>query len=286
MKKTLYFLVLSLFFACKSQVLPPQHPDLSERNYQDYCKNLQEARSNKNYFKEAAALANLKEPSDQVYKFLYKSIKQHDTLCYKIHEFQDNYKSAGFQVSIISNDTTKWKKLCKECEKIVPIEKYYVKKDQNEFAYKKKIAMAQIKLDTNLIDKKLIASLAKIDEKDQRIRGLASNKIKFEKWTEQVQLDSLNLFQIDAIFKAENGYPSLQKVGYDQVMTPWFVLQHQTSIPIRKKYLHYLEEAVQKGYLNKNLLENYKIRTLNHEEKEIIELNKRNYPAPKSNLAF
>ena len=58
-------------------------------------------------------------------------------------------------------------------------------------------------------------------------------------------------------------------------MTPWFVLQHQTSTPIRKKYLHYLEEAVQKGYLNKNLLENYKIRTLNHEEKEIIERNKR-----------
>ena len=100
MKKILYFLALSLLFACKSQVLPPQHPDLSERKYQDYCKNLQEARSNKNYFKEAIALANLKQLSDQVYKLLRKSIKQHDTLCYKIYEFQDNYKSTvSFQSS-------------------------------------------------------------------------------------------------------------------------------------------------------------------------------------------
>ena len=270
MKKILYFLALSLLFACKSQVLPPQHPDLSERKYQDYCKNLQEARSNKNYFKEAIALANLKQLSDQVYKLLRKSIKQHDTLCYKIYEFQDNYKSAGFQVCIISNDTTQWKKLCRECEKIVPVEKYYVKKDQNEFAYKKKITIAKSKLDTTLMDKKMIAQLAEIIEKDQRIRGMANNKIKDEKWAEQIRLDSLNLFQIDAIFKAENGYPSLQKVGYDEVLTPWYVLQHQTSIPIRKKYLHYLEEAVQKGYFNKNMLDNYNERTLNHEEKEII----------------
>lgn len=220
-------------------------------------------------------MANLKQPSDQVYKLLRKSIKQHDTLCYTIHEYQDNYKTSGFQMSIISNDTTQWKKLCKECEKIVPVKNYFIKKDQNEFAYNKKKAMAQSKLDTTLIDKKLIALLAEIIEKDQRIRGMANNKIKFEKWTEQVQLDSLNLFQIDAIFKAENGYPSLQKVGYDQLTTSWFVLQHQSSIAVRKKYLPILEEAAQKGYLNKNLLENYKERTLSMEEREIIERNKR-----------
>jgi hypothetical protein len=268
MKKVIYFLVLILF-SCKTQEFPPKHADLSDREYDKYCKQLKEAREKKDYYSEGVSLCNLKQSPEKIYKLLHKSIKQHDTLCYQIHQYQDYYKSNGFQVNILRSDTTRWKGLCAKCEKIVPVENYYEKRDKQELAYKKKKAMLESKLDTNLLDKKLIASLAIIIEKDQRIRGMANLKEKDRRWKEQVQLDSLNLIEIDAIFKAEGGYPSLKKVGYDQIMTPWYVLQHQTSSIIRRQYMHFIEEAVQKGELNKNVLDNYRERTIGIEEREI-----------------
>jgi hypothetical protein len=268
MKKVIYFLVLILF-SCKTQEFPPKHADLSDREYDKYCKELKEARAKKDYFSEGVSLCSLKQPPEKIYKPLHKSIIQHDTLCYKIHQYQDFYKSNGFQVNILRSDTTRWKGLCAECERIVPIENYYEKKIKEELAYQKKRDIAKSKLDTTLFDKKLIASLAVIIEKDQRVRGMANLKEKDRRWGEQKQLDSLNLIQIDAIFKVEGTYPRLQKIGYDQLMTPWYVLQHQSSSVIRRKYMHFIEEAVQKGELNKNVLDNFRERTIGIEEKEI-----------------
>jgi hypothetical protein len=267
MKQIVYFLILILF-SCKTQDCPKRHTDLSERDYDKYCNRLKEAISKKDYFNEGSALCNLKQPPEKVYKLLNKSIKQHDSLCYQIHQYQDNNKNYGFQVSIIKIDTARWKKLCAECEKIVSSEKYYEKKSKEELTYKKERAIRENKLDTSLLDKKLIDHLAEIIEKDQRIISLKNPKEKEARNKERLHLDSLNLIEIDAIFKKEGGYPSLQKVGYDQIMTPWYVLQHQSSSIIRRKYMHYIEEAVQKGYINKNILVNYKDRTLGIEEHE------------------
>jgi hypothetical protein len=263
--KNIFYCLILLLFACKTQDISPKHVDLSEREYNQYCTMLKDARAKKDYFNEGTALCNLKQPSKKVYKLLQKSIKNVDTLCYKIHEYQDNNINSGFQVSIIKIDTIRWGKLCKECEKIVPLENYYIKKSKNELAYKKKMAIAKGKLDTTLIDKKMVDLLSEIIEKDQRIRGLVNQREVVLRWQEQKELDSLNLHQIDAIFKSEGGYPSLQKVGYDQVLTPWYVLQHQPSAEVRRKYLPILEEAVKKG-LSKNLFDNYLERTITIEE--------------------
>lgn len=263
---TLLLLVQSL--NCKAQDCPPKYLDLSERLYNDYCSRLKDARAKKDFYQEGLALANLKQSPEQVFGLLHKSIKQHDTMCYKIHEFEDLNKNNGFQIILVKTDSVKWKTLCAECEKNIPFEDYFIKKQKKELAYKQKKALLENKLDSNLLDKKLITLLTEILEKDQRIISLKNPKEKEARNKERLYLDSLNLIDIDVIFKKEGGYPSLQKIGYDQIMTPWFVLQHQPSVVIRKKYLHYIEEAVQKGYINKNNLDNYNKRTLSHEEDE------------------
>jgi hypothetical protein len=274
MKNFIYLLLLIQTINCTAQNYPPKHSDLSERLYNDYCSRLKDADAKKDFYQEALALANLKQSPEQVFELLHKSIKQHDTICYKIHEYEDMNKNYGFQIVLVKADSIRWKKLCAECEKIVPLEDYFIKKQREELAYKQKKAMLESKLDTNLLDKKLIALLEDIIEKDQRIISLKNPMEKEARNKERLYLDSLNLIEIDAIFKKEGGYPSLQKVGYEQIMTPWFVLQHQSSPIVRRKYMHYIEEAVGKGYINKNNLDNYKERTLNHEEAEQSKLKK------------
>lgn len=263
-----FLLMVSQIFNCKAQDCPTMHPDLSERLYKDYCGRLKDARAKNDFYQEGLALANLKQSPEQVFDLLYKGIKQHDTLCYKIHEFEDLSKNNGFKVIIVKIDSIRWNKLCIECEKIITFENYLIKKQKQELAYKKEKALLESKLDSNLLDKKLIAHLEVIIERDQRVLALKNPKEKEARNTERLYLDSLNLFDIDMIFKKEGGYPSLQKVGYDQIMTPWYVLQHQYSPIIRRKYMPYIEEAVQKKYLNPSLLDNYKGRTLNHEDAE------------------
>jgi hypothetical protein len=106
-------------------------------------------------------------------------------------------------------------------------------------------------------------------DKDQAIRKIPFMDSKNPRWKEQKILDSLNLIQIDSIFKAENGYPKIEKTGYDAIAIPWYVLHHQSSPIVRRKYQHFIEEAVQKGYLSKGMLDGYNDRTLTFEEREI-----------------
>jgi hypothetical protein len=249
-----------VLFSCKTQVKSIKQTDLSEK------KNLEEKR---NYYKEAMELCSLHQSPEQIFDLLDKSIRQHDSLCYEIHETQHLDKTYGFRKDIIKSDTLRWKKLCAECEKIVSLEDFHERQNEKELAYKKKKAMLESKLDNNLFDKKLIALLAEIIEKDQRIRNNVNINKQESKWKEQKQLDSLNLIEIDAIFKAEGGYPRLQKVGYDHISIPWYVLHHQSSSVVRRKYMHFIEDAVQKGDIFKSSLDNYKNRTLEIEEKEI-----------------
>jgi hypothetical protein len=60
----------------------------------------------------------------------------------------------------------------------------------------------------------------------------------------------------------------MEKVGYDIVAVPWYVLHHQQSSIIRRKYQNFIEEAVQKGYLSKGLLDGFNERTLTMEDYE------------------
>jgi hypothetical protein len=267
-KKYIYFLIIFLFFACKSQDCPEKHSDLNNSRYEKYCSMLKNSRAKKDYFWEAIALCNLKQEPKKVYKLLHKSIRQHDTLCYQIYDYQRLHITGILTTNIVKADTVQWEKICKECEKIMPIENFYKNQEQLKLANLKKKQLVEATLDTNLIDKKLVAILKEIAIKDQIIRKIPFMNPQNSRWREQKRLDSLNLIQIDNIFKAENGYPSIEKVGYDFVGTPWLVLHHQTPISIRKKYLPYIEEAVKKGYINQYMLEAYNERTLFTEEYE------------------
>jgi hypothetical protein len=267
MKNTFYLLLLFLF-ACKTQEIPPKHVDLSERKYNQYCTMLKDARAKKDYFNEGSALCNLKQPSEKVYKLLQKGIKQNDSVCYEVHYLQSLYKRGSMTFNMIKLDTSAWEKLCKSCEKIVSIEKFQEKQEREIAAYQKKNALKQSALDSNLFDKKLIGLLKDIFKKDQDIRRIPFLKDNDPKWKEQKHLDSLNLVNIDRIFKAENGYPKIEKIGNNCILIPWYILHHQSSSIVRRKYQHFIEEAVEKGYLGKSMLETYNERTLTTEERE------------------
>jgi hypothetical protein len=267
MKSTCFCLLL-LLFSCKAQNYPPRHSAVSEKKYEQYCTMLKKAKDENDYFYQSLALCNLRQSPQQVYKLLHKSIKQHDTLCYQIHDYQNMHKNGKLTVSFIKADTMRWKKLCAECEKIVPIEQYSIKQSEKELAYKKKKAIAESKLDTNRIDKKLVTTLKDIFAKDQAIRSIPFLEKKDTRWQQQKTLDSLNLIQIDSIFKKENGYPNIEKVGYDPISIPWYILHHQSSAIIRHQYQSFIVEAVQKGYLNKSMLDTYNERTRTIEENE------------------
>ena len=268
MKNFIFILLLSFLFSCKSQEVPLKHPDLSERKYLQYSTMLKDARMKKDYYWEAIALCNLKQPPELVYKLLNKSIKQHDTLCYQIHEDQDRHKAGRLTVNIIKADTLKWKKICEKCEKIVTLEQFHIRQEEENLAYQKKKALDESKLDTNLVDKKLVARLREMMKKDKLIRGIPFMDSKNIRWKEQKLLDSLNLIQLDSIFIAEKGYPALEKIGYDKIGIPWYILHHQSSPIVRRKYQHFLEEAIKKGYLEQGLLDAYINRTLTTEEYE------------------
>ena len=268
MKKLIFILLLLSLFSCESQKIPLKHPDLSERKYLQYSKMLKDARVKKDYFWEATALCNLRQSPKLVYKLLNKSIKQHDTLCYQIHKYQKLYKEGSLTVSIIKADTLKWKGICGKCEKIVTLEQFRIRQEEDSLVYHKKEALNESKLDTNLIDKKLVARLRKMMEKDKLIRGIPFMDSKNVRWKEQKLLDSLNLIQLDSIFIAEKGYPAVEKIGYDKIGIPWYILHHQSSPTVRRKHQHFLEEAVKKGYLGQGALDGYINRTLTTEEYE------------------
>lgn len=267
MKKIIYLFIVTIF-ACKSQEVPLKHPDLSERKYNQYYTMLKDARAKKDYYWEAISLCNLKQSPELVYKLLNKSIKQHDTLCYQIHADQDRHKTGRLTVNIIKADTLKWKKICEKCEKIVTLEQFKKRQEQETLAYQKKEALKESKLDSNLMDKKLIARLKKMMDKDRLIRGIPFMDSKNVRWKEQKLLDSLNLIQLDSIFIAEKGYPAVEKIGHDKIGIPWYILHHQSSPIVRRKYQHFLEEAVKKGYLGQGALDGYINRTLTTEEYE------------------
>ena len=280
MKTPLFFLSLLLLFACNSQIkLPPQSAEMSARKYNQYCTMYNEAKAKNDYFYQAIALCNLKREPKQVYRLLHKAIQKHDTLCYQIHDYQQLHKKGTLTVSFIRMDSVRWERVYKEAEKKVSLEQFYIKQQEKTLAYQKKEAILKSKLDTTQIDKKMVARLKEIMKKDQAIRGLPFMNGylngKNKRWAEQKLLDSLNLVKVDSIFKAGNAYPSIEKVGYDKITVPWYVLHHQTSPIVRKKYLTYLEEAVKKGYLSKEMLETYNERTLANEEREMLERNNR-----------
>ncbi len=262
------YLLPLILLSCKSQELPLKHSDLSDRKYEQYCTKLKDARVKKDYFNEGLALCNLKQSPKQVYKLMQKAVNKHDTLCYQIHDYQDMHKKGNLTISLIKADTTRWKQLCIACEKIVPLESYYAKKEKDILVYQKKKAIAESKLDTNLFDRKLITLLSEIIKKDQLIRGIPFMDSKNARWKEQKHLDSLNLIEIDNIFRLENGYPKIEKVGYEAISIPWYVLHHQSSVATRKKYLSFLEDAVKKEYISKGMLDGYNERTLTTEEYE------------------
>ena len=68
-------------------------------------------------------------------------------------------------------------------------------------------------------------------------------------WTEQNEVDSLNLIRIKEIIE-ENGYPGKSLVG-DQSSTAWLVIQH-ADLKTQEEYLPVLQDAADKGELSRS----------------------------------
>ncbi|MEL6638541.1 MAG: DUF6624 domain-containing protein, partial [Bacteroidota bacterium] len=102
------------------------------------------------------------------------------------------------------------------------------------------------------LDRKLVAELKILDDKDQMFRQLSGCREQrltktqnslFSKFIETQ--DSLNLISITDIID-QNGWPGKKKVGAAGNMTVWLIIQH-ADISTQEKYLPILEESVLQG---------------------------------------
>jgi hypothetical protein len=108
-------------------------------------------------------------------------------------------------------------------------------------------------------DTALIRQLKRLDYLDQCYRGAPMDSVRkqygrgskeelaFTK--KRNDQDSLNLIEVNAIFKRYNGYPQLQQVGKANISVPFMVIQHDPQNK-QEDYLPMLKAAAEKGDLN------------------------------------
>lgn len=250
----LVLLSVGLLYSCKISI-PEKNDTLSDRQYQLYTENLKKSYENSDFYQRAIALANLDYDSKVVYKYLRKSIHQHDSVCTRLYEYRYQSDSFHFSTNIVKRDKQKFMEICVECESKVNYQTYLKEMKIKELAFAERQKNKQLELDQSLFDLELIAILEEVHKRDQAYRG--------EKRDREIQnrYDSINLEIIEDILQKYNGYPCLEKVGYDNAIVPWLVLHHQGDVKVRLKYTPVLEEAVKKNCLSQSMLDNYNGRT-------------------------
>jgi hypothetical protein len=108
-------------------------------------------------------------------------------------------------------------------------------------------------------DTALIRQLKRLSYLDQCYRGMSMDSIRkqygrgskeelaFAK--KRNAQDSINLIEVNAIFKRYNGYPTKKQVGTKYVSTPFMVIQHDPNDK-QETYLPMLKAAAEAGDLN------------------------------------
>lgn len=248
------FLALVLLSSCRITV-PHKDDSLSEKRYLQYSENLKQSYETSDLYQRAIALANLDYDSKVVYKYLRKSIHQHDSVCTELYYFRYVSDSFNFNTIIVKRDKQSFLEICVECESKTNYQTYLQERKIKELASVERQKNKQLALDQSLLDPELIAILKEVHMRDQAHRG---DKRKREI---QNRYDSINLEIIEDIFQKYGGYPCLEKVGYEHALAPWLVLQHQGDVKVRLKYTPVLEDAVKKNCLGQPLLDVYNERT-------------------------
>jgi hypothetical protein len=201
------------------------------------------------------------EPQE-VYKVLEQSIQQHDSVCQEIYTAKYNLEVNDFSVNIVKHDKQRFLSVCEKCEVIYKYSDFVKDVKEKEALFAERRRLRQLALDPSLFNKDLIAKLVDVHKRDQALRGKKDK----ESLILQNQYDSLNLIVITDLFDKIGRYPSVSEVGYDNILVPYLVLQHQGDVAIREKYLPILERAVADNRLSQFLLNGYKERTLDMEE--------------------
>lgn len=247
-------LCFGLLCSCKIRI-PEKDDSLSDRQYQLFTENLKKSYETSDFYQRAIALANLDYDSKVVYKYLRKSIHQHDSVCTELYYFRYVSDSFDFNLNIVKLDKQRFLDICVECESKTNYQTYLHERKIKELASVESQKNKQLELDPSLLDAELISILKEVHKRDQAYRGDKRNR------EIQNRYDSINLEIIEDIFQKYDGYPCLEKVGYEHALAPWLVLQHQGDVNLRLKYTPVLEDAVKKSCLSKSLLEFYNMRT-------------------------
>jgi hypothetical protein len=101
-------------------------------------------------------------------------------------------------------------------------------------------------------DEALAAELEVILKDDQALRQQLDSVKEGEKqamWRKINELDAANVLKIEQIF-LKHGYPGKSKVGGSLASVAFLVIQH-ADLPYQEKYFPLIEEAANKGELNK-----------------------------------
>lgn len=268
-----YGMCLSFLFylsSCKSagqDYYPPQHKDISKGTYDKYAGLLKKAYEVDDKIDVALQLSNLKADKSIIFKNLQSGIKKSPEECTQIYEWWRMYDKNDFAINLIKADTQQFRQAVNLCISL-----------QGENSYKDHVAMkqkeaedykaAQPKEDSTAFNMTLVKKLEKINEDDQEVRIRLNKKSVTPAQREGILaemhiIDSINLEKIDKIFK-DHGYPSKTLVGKECSFTPALVIHHSNSLETRYKYLPLLEDAVEKGLLNKGTL-----NMINHRIKDM-----------------
>ena len=272
MKKIIAILIIASICSCHKgspkQYIPEMSEAMTNGMYQKYKSNLDTAYINKDDFEIGIQLANLKAPSNEVFKRLNQGIKSNPKNCYRIYDWYDGYKN-DFLNNVVKVDTIAFIKSFELCEQLGEKESYDEYWTLKTMEYQERISKRS-PIDSSMLNHDLMALLDVIYKDDQELRNQISKQriedYNHPLWIKQKELDLHNLGKIDSIL--QNGFPGKEEIGYDKVGTIWLVLHHQGDLETRMKYMPILEEAVSQGKLGNGALDTYKWRNEN------IKLNK------------
>lgn len=245
----IWFPVLCLLLCCRSRAdrfVPQRHKSIGESQYAEYCKKLEEAYAEENYYIASFYLANLKAPKELIYDNLKKSVLDDSSNCTNIFEIQ-YLAEEGYRRHLYSIDTNEFKKIFELCLLKNGKDSYHLYK-LRELEETKAFLASREPLDSSLFNWKLIGILKEIDESDQNIRKRMRDINISDSEKERLanlrgQIDSINLLRVDSIL-TNFGYPTKKVVGYDYSSVIVIVIHHQSSPSVRRYYLDRIRKYI------------------------------------------
>ncbi len=258
------YCLLGFLISCNQDLnfIPLKHETMQKDRYDYYVNELKQAYEDKNNYRIAFQLSNLKYKGSLTYFFLHKAIENDSNTCNTIFETVMDGRQHHFHKNIFKNDTVTYVKafnLCLTKHGPKSYEKYV-----DDFIERSNLYTSSCygTLDTSLMDPKLNSFLERMLYDDQKYRKLSTNLkltvAEQKKYDNLIlKIDSINLFKLDSLF-SKRGFPGFDKISPKLHKTVFLILHHQSDTKTRLKYRHIIE----KNY-PKNLLDLYDKYTAN-----------------------